>query len=284
MNSDFYEKHLKSFPTPRPLLDPEDIPFFGGLPALLRAVRKTTGVDICFIRAGGSLPGDTHSFPCFAVENSWGKTCGHLVVYGVDEGIKPLSDDEIEPLVRSLAALLGDAYRWQWALRQAEAERACDFSISCRVRKEEEVGQLLREQLKQATKILGCQAAALYLLNSDSTVLKLRVLWGLPEERLLEPPRFLRDSLADMEALLGQAVILNDEYLLETWNSPESFTTSVCVPVASDLMQYGTLWFFADCVRDFCPEELAVLEITAGRIAVEIEKTALIKEIRMLRG
>ena len=281
--AEFYDKHLKAFPAPKPFLDYEDVPFFGSLPGLLNATRATTGIDIRFIRAGGSLPEDRYSFPAIPVESRLGKTAGHLVIYGVQETTTPLSDRERETYTSALAELLGDTYRWQSALRQSEAEQASDIPVSCRVKIEEENSKFLRDQLKQTARIVKCQAAALYILNTGATLLKLRVAWGLPEEKLLEPPRDLRDSLADMEALLGQSVILNEKYLLETWNPPEDFPAAVCVPIVSDSTIHGTLWFFFDLERDFAAEELAVLEITAGRIAAEIEKTALVKEINVLR-
>ena len=251
---------------------------------MLRVTRQTTGIDIRFIRAGGSLPENIEAFPIFPVESNCGKNAGHLVIYGLSEPEVHVSDREIEAFAASLANLLGDAYRWQWALRQREADQASDIPITCRVRHEDEFADLLREQLKHAARLVRCQAAALYMLNKDSTLLKLRAAWGLPEEKLLDPPRALRESLADMESMLGQAVIVNDEFLLETWNPPESFPTSVCVPVASETLVYGTLWFFSCNEKDFTTEELAVLEISAGRIAVEIEKSALVKEIKYLRG
>jgi len=281
--AEFYDKHLKTFPAPKPYLDYEDVPFFGSLPGLLSATRATTGIDIRFIRAGGSLPKDQHSFPAIPVENRLGKTAGHLVIYGAGETASPLSDCERKAYTKALAELLGDAYRWQSALRQNEAEQASDVSVSCQHRAEKEILKTLRDQLKQTGRVVNCQASALFTLNKEATHLKLRVIWGLPEEKLLEPPRNLRESLADMEALLGQAVILNDEFLLETWNPPEDFPAAVCVPIASDTTIHGTLWFFSEISRDFDPEELSILEITAGRIAAELEKTALLKEIKVLR-
>ena len=282
--AEFYDKHLKTFPTPKPFLDYEDVPFFGSLPGLLNATRATTGIDIRFIRAGGSLPEDRYSFPAIPVENRSGKTAGHLVIYGAQETTSPLSDRERETYTAALAELLGDIYRWQSALRQNEAEQASKIPVNCCGKTKEEMSCILRDQLKHSAGIVKCQAAALYILNQDATLLKLRVAWGLPEEKLLEPPRNLRDSLADMEALLGQSVILNDEFLRETWNSPEDFPAAVCVPITSDSTIHGTLWFFFERRREFAAEELAVLEITAGRIAAELEKTALVKEIKALRN
>jgi len=281
--TEFYDKHLKTFPAPKPFLDYEDVPFFGSLPGLLNATRATTGIDIRFIRAGGSLPEDRYSFPAIPVENRRGKTAGHLVIYGAQETALPLSDRERETYTAALAELLGDIYRWQSALRQNEAEQASEIPVSCRIKAEEEISKILRDQMKHSARILKCQAAALYILNKDATLLKLRVAWGLPEEKLLDPPRNLCDSLADMEALLGQSVILNDEFLQETWKSPEDFPAAICVPVTSDSTIHGTLWFFFDTRREIATEELSVLEITAGRIAAELEKTALVKEIKTLR-
>ena len=283
MSPEFYDKYLKTFPAPKPFLDHEDVPFFGSLPGLLNATRETTGIDIRFIRAGGSLPEDRYSFPAIPVDNRLGKTAGHLVIYGVQETAARNSDRDRETYTAALAELLGDVYRWQSALRQNEAEQATDFPVTCRVRSEEEISQILRTQLKHTAQIVNCQAAALYTLGNDSTHLKLRVMWGLPEEKLLEPPRTIRDSLADMEAMLGQAVILNDDFLQESWNPPEEFPAAVCVPVVSDLMVHGTLWFFSASKRDFSSNELAILEITAGRIAAEIEKAALVKELKSFR-
>ncbi|MCL2303761.1 MAG: GAF domain-containing protein [Planctomycetaceae bacterium] len=282
--AEFYDKHLKTFPAPKPFLEHEDVPFWGSLPGLLRATRATTGIDIRFIRAGGSLPEDRYSFPAIPVNNRLGKTAGHLVIYGTQETALPLSDREREAYTAALAELLGDAYRWQSALRQSEAEQASDVPVKGCIKADEEIFKILRDQLKQTSRVVNCQASALYILNREATHLKLRVVWGLPEEKLLEPARDLRNSLADMEALLGQAVILNDEFLLETWNPPEDFPVAVCVPIASDSTIHGTLWFFSDIPRDFATEELTILEIAAGRIATELEKMALVKEINVLRN
>lgn len=284
MNFEFYDKHLKTFPAPQPFLDHEDTPFMGALPDLLNLTRRTTGLDIHFIRAGGSLPRCQEAFPSFPVSNRFGKTAGHLVVYGINEVTQPPTDRDMESFTSSLAELLGEAFQWQWAYRNQRAEQATNLAISERVRKEEEVAEVLRSQLKHTAKIVHAAAAILYILSDDSKHLEARVLWGLPEEKLLEAPRSLRSSLADMEALLGQAVVLNEEYLLESWNPPEFFPSAVCVPILSEANTYGTLWFFYEQERDFETRELSILEIAAGRIAAEIEKAALTKALRNLRN
>lgn len=282
--SDFYDNHLKSFPAPKAHLDHEDVHFFGSLSELLQITCKTTGIHLRFVRAGGTIPESIPSIPMVPVDSRSGKTVGHLVVCDINEAKPPMSDKDVELYTGALAEFLGDAYRWQLALRQSEAEHATSVPVSCRVRSNKKISEFLRNQLKDSCRIVGCQSSALYILSEDSKQLKLRCVWGLPEEKLFDPPRLLRDSYADMEAMLGQAVILNEDFLMETWRPPDDFPTAVCVPVLSEMNVYGTIWFYANERRDFSNEELAIMEITSGRVSAEIEKAALVKEIKILRG
>lgn len=278
MSSDFYDQHLRSFPPPKPLLDHEDVPFFGSLPELLRSVKKLTGRDVVFVRAGGTLPGI--DVRCFPVKVDGGKSPGHLVLLpGANDREASMNGIEQEELLASLALLLGDAYRWQQLFRKYEEELASVVPVPSLKPTEKRFSTTLYEILKGGAKILDCCAASLYMLDEASKSLKLRSCWGLPEERLLDPPRKLHDSLADIEAMLGQAVVLNEDFLLESWMSPESFPTAVCIPVSSSMSILGTLWIFADERRDIDEREIALMEIIAGRIAAELERVAVLREL-----
>jgi hypothetical protein len=317
-DTEFYEKHLRTFPGGGLLLDHEDVPFFGSLPAFLRAVKDSLGLDIVFIRAGARLPDITSR--CFTVKVEGGKSPGTLVLLPSDVsnastsgassiaglanasnvsnpsnpsnvsdilnvadfsgGKITISMEKQSAFIESLSMLLGDAYRWQQTVRKYEEELA---SISMPVIIDEaspvRSSETLFNILKNGSRLLGCQAASFYVLNSDNKTLKLRSCWGLPEERLLDEPRLLSDSLADIEAMLGQAVILNEDYLFETWQSPESFPTAICVPVMSNTAIIGTLWFFADVYRDFGDWDRHLIETITGRISSELERSALEREL-----
>ena len=278
MNSDFCDQYLCSFPPPKKLLDHEDVPFFGSLPELLRSVRKITGREVVFIRAGGTLP--EIGARCFPVKVDGGKLPGHLILMPAKRTRKtPLSEVEQEELLSSLALLLGDAYRWQQLFRKYEEELASVVPVPSFKPNDRCFSESLYNILKGGAKVLGCDAASLYILEETSKTLKLRSCWGLPEERLLDPPRKLHDSLADIEAILGQAMILNDDFLLESWKSPELFRTAICVPVASPVSILGTLWFFSDEHRDIDVKDLELMEIIAGRIAAELERAAVLREL-----
>jgi serine phosphatase RsbU (regulator of sigma subunit) len=74
--------------------------------------------------------------------------------------------------------------------------------------------------------------------------------------------------------------VIEDTNLLAHWNIPESYASAVCVPISSASTLLGTLWMFCDQVRDFSPEETNLIEIVAGRISAELERTVLIEQAR----
>lgn len=277
MDFDFNDPYLRVFPQPRPLLDHEDVPFFGGLPDLLRSAREYTKREIVFVRAGGTPPGD--DIFTVPVRISESQTVGHLLLAPKKNRRRTAADEKAERFLRSLAELLGDAYRWQYAWRAHEESAAANVPLPVIGRSEEKFAQSLREQLKAATQLLDTAAASLYLLDETTRTLKLRSCWGLPEERLLDPPRPLARAMADLEAMLGHAVVLNDEFALESWESPENFPTAVCIPVASNAAIFGTVWFFAADVRDFDAREMGYFEMAAGRLAAELERRAIANEL-----
>ena len=129
----------------------------------------------------------------------------------------------------------------------------------------------LQSLLKSTAKALDCHAATLYTLEDNCKTLKVRSVWGVPEERLLAPSRNLRDALGDAEGLLGQAVIADEPFLVEEWQVPEPFPVAVCVPIASISATLGTLWVFSnDEAREFQERDCQILELAAGRIALEL--------------
>lgn len=278
MNTEFFDNNLHPFPQPKPLLDHEDVPFFGSLPDLLRSIRSTLGLEIVFVRAGGTLP--DMMARCFTIKVEGGKSPGHLVLMPAQHPQESaMTFAQQNEFLSSLALLLGDAYRWQQRFRKYEEELATLVPIPLPNLKDLEFTETLYEILKEAAKILGFHAAALYLLDAGNSQLKLRSCWGLPEERLLDPPRNLHDSLGDMEAILGQAVVLNDDFLLESWNAPEDFATAVCVPVTSTMSIIGTLWFYSDRRRQFDSRDLSLMEMITARLAAELERAALLREL-----
>src|SRR5690606_35029530 len=136
----------------------------------------------------------------------------------------------------------------------------------------------LEAALRGGAQAVGCQAAALYLLDDATTQLKRRSAWGLPIDRFTRPARLLEGATADLEALAGHAIVLADPSVCAEWPRPEAFPAAVCVPVSSATMPLGTLWMFSARSRDFRDEEVNVVEIVAGRIATDLEREVLLAE------
>ena len=186
--------------------------------------------------------------------------------------------EQARPLALAVARMLGEINQLKRSIWEREAELAAGVPVSARPDEEEHLAQRLTSVLKSGAESIGCQAAGLYLLDDATSTLKLRATFGLPHSKLLDAPRPLRGAVADLEALVGHAVVLEDTSLLPHWRCPEPFAAAVCVPVASPTMPLGTLWIYSDRKREFSAEQTNMVEIVAGRIAADLEREMLLTE------
>ncbi len=188
----------------------------------------------------------------------------------------PVSLQKAQELAVVLAELLAENETLRHALREREAELAAGVPVTKREDEAKHLSERLEAVLHSGLQALGCKAGGLYLLDESTTQLKLRSAVGLPTERLLEAPRSLRGALADLEALVGHAVVLEDVASMPEWKCPENFAAAICVPVSSPSIPLGTLWFYHDEIRDFTDEQANMAEIIAGRLAADLEREMLL--------
>lgn len=182
-----------------------------------------------------------------------------------------------QDLADSIGEVLSELNQTRSELWKREAELAAGVPITQHGDDEAHVAVRLDAVLQAGAKAVGGQAAAAYMLDDATRQLKLRSCWGLPKSRLLEPPRPLRGAAADLEALVGHAVVMEDTRLLPHWKVPEEFRSAVCVPISSPTTPLGTLWIFSDRVRKFSVDETNLIEIVAGRIAADLEREMLLQ-------
>ena len=181
-------------------------------------------------------------------------------------------------LVAGMTSELADTRR---ALRSATAELAATAPTVAYPGRGAELGERLEAILRGGAESLECQAAAIYLLDEGTSELRLRAHWGLPQSRLIDPARQLEGSTADLEAMLGSAVVLENDQLFDLWCVPEpDYCAAVCVPISSPSTVLGTYWLFSSSPREFSDKETNLIEILAGRIAIELEREALLRESR----
>lgn len=260
------------------------------LPELLRAYQATTGRAIAY--RSGRTGSNESAEPLWSADVRAGsKTIGQLVVSREEPGnvrrrtkqpevLKGGDGPALPTPARKLAAAIGDVLNelleTRRALWQREAELAAQVPFSPHGEEAAQLAARLEGVLRAGAEAAGCEAAALYLLDDRTEYLKLRSLWGLPFDRLLAPPRPLHGAVADLEAMLGHAVVLEDTGESLSWQPPEDFAAAVCLPVSSPTSLLGTVWFFSNRNRDFSSRETNMLEVAAGRLAVELERQMLL--------
>ncbi len=202
--------------------------------------------------------------------------------------VKPVQGFEsARALADSLSEMVTELDRTYDVIRRQEAELALNVPLASSTPLDSALwATRLTRIVEDGANTIGAQAGGFYLLDDNTTSLKLRVSSGLPLDRLAMPPRCLSGSVADIEALTGHAVVLDDARALPQWHCPEDFPSAVCVPVGTPSMILGTYWVFSATKRDFSDSEINILEIIAGRLASELEREILLRESHQagLRG
>lgn len=277
--------HLEEAPelqTPR--LD--EVRSLGGL---CDAFRRTTGWTLhcradgppaahaVWSRSIGLAEGQQPSVVC--LDSDDGNAAGHRVA--TDARCSPESAQE---LASAIVDLLQELQQTRCALWQREAELAAGVPVTAHPDEQTHLAARLESVLKAGAQSVGCQAAAIYLLDDATRKLKLRACWGLPRSRFTDAPRPLRGATGDLEALVGHAVVVRNAELLPHWHIPEEFRSAVCVPISSPTTPLGTLWTFCGHARDFSVHETNLIEIVAGRIAADLERAVLLTQTIKLRS
>jgi hypothetical protein len=196
----------------------------------------------------------------------------------VEGGVGRIERDRASDLAAAVSELLVELTKTRRALWHREADLAAGVPLVPRPSTERHFADRLAAVLRGGAETIGCDAAGLYLLDETTSALKLRSCWNLPPDRFISDARPLAGATADLEALAGHAVVLENADAHETWNPPEPFSAAVCVPVSSSTTPLGTLWVYSRHARPFHDREVHVAEIVAGRLAGDLEREVLLGE------
>jgi len=279
MPADYLKVYTGQVPeTPRP--EPEVVE---SLPEVLTAFQQATGwtLEHTPVPKSNRRNGPKWSTP---VSPGVRATLGHLSLgragstSDASAAPSPIERPTAERLATAIDGLFQELAETELALWEREAELAADTTPAPVGVSGSSLAQRLEAVLAGGAQAVGAQAAALYLLDEVTSELKLRSCWGLPRSRLRKPARPLQGALADLEAMLGHAVVLEDARIMQRWNVPEDFASAVCVPVSSPTTILGTLWIFGREKRDFNDQQTNIIEVTAGRLAAELEREMLLDE------
>ncbi|MBX3420559.1 MAG: SpoIIE family protein phosphatase [Pirellulaceae bacterium] len=185
--------------------------------------------------------------------------------------------ERIDALVRSVE--LSEA-----TIQRQEAQLASAVGVNIRADEADLLAAKLRESLQRAVQQTGSDAAAVYILDENTSLLKMRSCWGLSTSALSKPARPLRGALADLEALLGNAVLLENTDLAQSWNCPEDYKAALCLPIGCPSTPQGTLWLWSQHVRDFTSADIDTAKSAADKILVDIERSLLADEVLRTRA
>jgi len=192
--------------------------------------------------------------------------------------------DKAQSLLGTIERLVQRLDHAEETIRRQEAELATAVLVTSHPDRQQETADRLESILESTARSIGAVSAAIYLLDDATSNLKMRSCIGLPRNRLADPPRELRGSLADLEALLGNAVLLTDIRMMREWPSPEDFGAALVVPIGTATMPHGTMWFWSDDPRSYSSTEIEVANLAAGRIMGEIEQSILGHEVTRSRA
>ena len=205
---------------------------------------------------------------------------GHLRLLEQSDTLDdPIRDNAVQDLARILGELLNEVTDARRTAETLASEIAMTAPLLPHKKSNECLSQRLQSVLEALVDTLECTAAAMYTLDDATSELQTRSIWGLPLDTLTAQPRLLETAKADLEAMLGHVVTITDRQMFDLWRVPErEYESAVCVPLATATTVFGTVWIFHDQPRTFEDRELNLIEVLAGRLAMEIEHAALVSE------
>lgn len=191
---------------------------------------------------------------------------------------KALDRPACQKLATGINGLMKELTQTRHALRQAHLELATCAPASIPADESKQLEHLLVTLLETASNLGGYQSASLWLVDDDSLTLKQRLGVG-PHFEAMEGERHLGDARADVRAMTGNLIVVNNRNEAAKWHTPVLCQAAVCLPVSSLSNLYGTLWLVGDAATELSDRDACVLEIIAGRIACELERASLARKL-----
>lgn len=186
----------------------------------------------------------------------------------------------LEALADQVSVALDHALLYQRTRRQ-RAEVEALYRIGLVLNEKLELGDILEVLLDQVKQVVPYDAAALYLIQSDSGALSWLVQRGYPEDTLSQVQLKLGDGAVGWVAKSGEPLSLGDVQLAERYVAARPETRSeMVVPLISDARVIGVLNLESDRLQAFRDEDQRVLVSFASQAAISIERARLTAELR----
>lgn len=195
-----------------------------------------------------------------------------------------IGEQEAWALLEQIDSLVQQLAQSERIIERQETQLATTVGVSIRQDEAEILNSRLNEVLERAAVQTHSDAAAIYLLDDSTSELKMRSCFGMPISKLGETPRPLRGSMADLEALMGNAVLVENVDLAPEWNCPEDFGAGMCLPIGSPTMPHGTIWLWSQHIRDFSTSDVEAAKSACEKILINLERSVLAEEVLTTRA
>jgi sigma-B regulation protein RsbU (phosphoserine phosphatase) len=190
-----------------------------------------------------------------------------------------------QELLRSLSELVTS---WIHSLRLArdnDEELTSLIELTRLLTSTVDLSRILQISCEAAAAALEAESTLLFLLDGDGVHLEPRAQHGLADELLGVHPIKLAESPADLEALAGDPVLIEDvatDDRCRAWPAEvrRPGNKALCVGLIGRRQKLGTLHVFAGVNADFTIHLTRLLMAIAGQIAACIEQASLERESR----
>lgn len=200
------------------------------------------------------------------------------------QGNQVVGEQEAWALLEQIDSLVQQLDQAERIIETQETQLASTVGVSIRQDEAEILNSRLNEVLERAAAQTHSDAAAIYLLDDSTSELNMRSCYGLPVSKLGSDPRPLRGSMADLEALMGNAVLVENVELAPEWNCPEDFGAGMCLPIGSPTMPHGTIWLWSQHKRDFSTSDVEAAKSACEKVLINLERSVLAEEVLSTRA
>lgn len=201
---------------------------------------------------------------------------------GVDslDEMPAVSHEMAEKLAVAASDLAQEYQESLESIRRQEAELAATAVPSESIETDGRLSDKLKSLLRQVVAATGSNRAAIYMLDEQTTSLKMRACYGLPTSRLMAAPRSLRGSRGDLESLVSDVVLIDDlsGSLSATWNSPEDYPSAIVIRLDDEDLPIGTLWIWSDDAKSYTERDGAAAQLASSAVASELAKSKLSRQ------
>jgi phosphoserine phosphatase RsbU/P len=194
----------------------------------------------------------------------------------------PIIDQNSAMQIATAAAALAEQYaQAKVALNRSGVKRAADAWSIAQAEPLDDAQTRIQSLLSDAVAATGTTVAVLSMLDDDTQSLTIVATFGLPDWVMAMPPRVLRGSRGDLEAMVNRVVAADDFRGggIDTWNAPlsadGSYQSGLCVAIESGDVPIGTLWLLSHQRQTYGIAQSAAARLTASALQQELSKVAL---------